>query len=73
MLRAQEGSAKSELDLECMLGVSGEGVRGSVVMALNNEEVIYYCSQYFVVHNLLTKESSIIHREGSLAHTTLFM
>jgi hypothetical protein len=44
-----------------------------VCFALNNEEVIYYSSEYFVVHNLLTKESSIIRKEGSFTHTTLYI
>lgn len=48
-------------------------MRGSVCFALNNEEVIYYSSEYFVVHNLLTKESSIIRKEGSFTHATLYI
>jgi hypothetical protein len=35
--------------------------------------VIYYSSEYFVVHNLLTKESSIIRKEGSFNHKTIYI
>ena len=43
------------------------------MFTLTTEEMLYYSSEYFIAHNLISKESTVIKREGCLNHTVLYI
>ncbi len=61
------------LELESILGTNSDSIRGSVMFALSSEEMLYYSSEYFIVLNLISKESVVIKREECFNHTVLYI
>lgn len=61
------------LELESILGTNSDSIRGSLMFALSSEEMLYYSSEYFIVLNLISKESVVIKREGCFNHTVLYI
>lgn len=68
-----EPGLSSNLSMENVLGLNSESIKGHIMFALTNEEMLYYSSEYFVVHNLISKESEVIKREGCPNHCVVYI